>query len=170
MKKNKQKVSEGVLDSSSDDGWTAKSQLYKLAQYSIELHKMLRDDEELPGWVQAKITRASDSVSSVKHFLEYDRLSPSPESESLPVSESLTLEDQAMDFYTSIKSKINSQADHNAANFTEDSETFDFKVSYKTPSGEVRKKKVKASSQEDAIAQCKTRVSDGCEVLKARKQ
>ena len=32
---------------------------------------MIMDDEELDGWVQAKITKASDYLSSVKHYLYY---------------------------------------------------------------------------------------------------
>lgn len=67
----KKKVTEGVLDSSDDDGWMAKSQLYKLAKYAAELHRMINDSDDLEPWVQAKITSASDDISAVKHYLEY---------------------------------------------------------------------------------------------------
>ena len=53
----------------------AKADLYKLAKYSIELHRMLQnisEDEGLEGWVQSKITKAADYISSVKHHLEYN--------------------------------------------------------------------------------------------------
>ena len=46
----------------------ARAQLYKLAKYSIKLHEMLKtvtEQEGLEGWVQAKITKASDYMSSV---------------------------------------------------------------------------------------------------------
>jgi hypothetical protein len=55
----------------------ARAQLYKAAKYSIELHQMLKsisEEQGLEGWVQAKITKASDYLSSVKHHLEYKML------------------------------------------------------------------------------------------------
>ena len=48
-----------------------KSQLDKLAKYSQSLHDKLRDEDDLPEWVQAKITSASDGISKVYHYLEY---------------------------------------------------------------------------------------------------
>lgn len=53
----------------------ARAQLYKLAKYSIKLHDMLKgvsEAEGIEGWQQAKITKASDYISSVYHSLEYD--------------------------------------------------------------------------------------------------
>ena len=53
----------------------ARGELYKLAKYSIKLHEMLKSVSEeagLEGWVQAKITKASDYISSVYHHLDYD--------------------------------------------------------------------------------------------------
>ena len=52
----------------------AKSDLYKLANYAAELEQMIQDGEELEGWVQAKITKAADYISSVKHYLEYEKM------------------------------------------------------------------------------------------------
>lgn len=55
----------------------ARAQLYKAAKYSIELHQMLKsisEEQGLEGWVQAKITKASDYLSSVAHHLEYKML------------------------------------------------------------------------------------------------
>ena len=51
----------------------ARADLFKLAKYSVELHKMLKNVSEaqgLEGWVQAKITKAADYISSVKHHME----------------------------------------------------------------------------------------------------
>ena len=62
---------EGVLDATDEDGWMAKSQLYKLSKYSIELHGMIQDTENLEPWVQAKITKACDYIGAVKHYMEY---------------------------------------------------------------------------------------------------
>lgn len=53
----------------------ARSELYKLAEYSIKLHEMLKgisEEQGIKGWQQAKITKASDYISSVYHRLEYD--------------------------------------------------------------------------------------------------
>jgi len=58
----------------------ARGQLYNAAQYAIELHRMLKsisEREGLEGWVQAKITKATDYLSSVKHYLEYEQVSQS---------------------------------------------------------------------------------------------
>jgi len=55
----------------------AKADLYKLAQYSAKLFKMIEDQDELDGWVQAKITKAADYISSVYHYLEYEEIAKS---------------------------------------------------------------------------------------------
>lgn len=70
---------EGVLDDTDDDGWMAKSELYKIAKYAIALHGMISDTDSLDPWVQAKITKASDYMGSIKHYLEYVEInSPGP--------------------------------------------------------------------------------------------
>ena len=53
----------------------ARAELYKLAKYSIKLHEMLKsisEQEGLEGWVQSRITKAADYISSVYHHLDYD--------------------------------------------------------------------------------------------------
>lgn len=53
----------------------ARSQLYKTAKYAIKLHEMLKgvsEAEGLDGWVQAKITKASDYLGAVYHHLDYE--------------------------------------------------------------------------------------------------
>ena len=50
----------------------ARADLYKLANYSMKLFKMIQDGDQLEGWVQAKITKAADYVASVYHFMEYE--------------------------------------------------------------------------------------------------
>jgi hypothetical protein len=54
------------------EGAMAKADLYKLASYSHKLYKQLHDDDQLEGWVQAKITKAADYIASVYHYLEYE--------------------------------------------------------------------------------------------------
>jgi len=53
----------------------ARSDLYKLAKYSIKLHDMLKrvsEETGIEGWQQSKITKAADYISSVYHSLDYD--------------------------------------------------------------------------------------------------
>lgn len=53
----------------------ARADLYKVAKYAIKLHDMLKsvsEAEGLQGWQQAKITKASDYISSVYHNLDYE--------------------------------------------------------------------------------------------------
>jgi len=71
-------LTEGVLDDTDEDGWMAKSQLYKTAKYAIKLHGMISDTDNLEPWVQAKITKASDYLSAVKHYMEYEGINPYP--------------------------------------------------------------------------------------------
>ena len=60
------------LGSKIDDseGKMAKNQLIHIAKYAIAMAKGLEENEELEGWVQAKITLAEDYISKVKHYLE----------------------------------------------------------------------------------------------------
>lgn len=50
----------------------AKADLKKLAEYSQKLYDMVDNVEGLEGWVASKITKASDYISSVYHWLEYE--------------------------------------------------------------------------------------------------
>lgn len=72
-------IMEGVLDSSDEDGWMAKSELYRLAKQAIELHGMIQDTDNLEPWVQSKITKAADYINSVKNYMEYLSLNDYPE-------------------------------------------------------------------------------------------
>ncbi|HAT69175.1 MAG TPA: hypothetical protein DCS22_01635 [Flavobacteriaceae bacterium] len=75
------KLKEGVLDASDEDGWMAKEQLYKTAQYAINLHKLIGDTDNLEPWIQSKITKAADYLGSVKHYMEYEQVNPHPTDE-----------------------------------------------------------------------------------------
>lgn len=55
-----------------DEGKMAKADLYKTARYALKLFKMMDDNAQLDGWVQAKITKAADYMASVYHYLEYE--------------------------------------------------------------------------------------------------
>jgi hypothetical protein len=62
----------GKDDYVDDEGRFAKSQIYKMGKYSMKLHDMLDDMEQLPAWLQSKITKASDYMSMVYHYLDYE--------------------------------------------------------------------------------------------------
>jgi hypothetical protein len=69
--RSKKKIREGVLDDMDDDGFMAKRQLYDIAKYAVELHRIIQDTDNLEPWIQAKITKAADYIDTVKHYLEY---------------------------------------------------------------------------------------------------
>jgi hypothetical protein len=55
----------------------ARAELYKLNQYSAKLFKLIGENDELDGWVQSKITKAADYISSVYHYMEYEKMAAS---------------------------------------------------------------------------------------------
>ena len=52
----------------------AKRQMFKTAEYAAIIFDMLHDDEELPAWIQSKLTKIADYIGVVKHYLEYDKV------------------------------------------------------------------------------------------------
>ena len=63
---------EPYFDYPDEEGDMAKRQLQHINEYSQELMTMLDDNEQLESWVQSKITKAADYISTVKHYLEYE--------------------------------------------------------------------------------------------------
>jgi hypothetical protein len=53
------------------EGGMAKSQLLKMKKYAVALCDMVDDESQLEAWVQAKITKASEYMSAVYHYLDY---------------------------------------------------------------------------------------------------
>ena len=47
--------------------------MLKMKKYAIALCDMIEDESQLESWLQAKITKASDYMSSVYHYLDYQR-------------------------------------------------------------------------------------------------
>ena len=62
---------EGGIDDHEVD--MAKSELYQLAEYAPKLLDLSKNYDELEGWVQAKLTKASDYVSDIYHYLKYEQ-------------------------------------------------------------------------------------------------
>ena len=60
------------LDHSDHEGSMARSQLRRAAKYSQKLGHMIRETDDLPEWLGSKITKASDYLGSVYHYLDYE--------------------------------------------------------------------------------------------------
>jgi len=56
------------------EGSMAKRQMYKTAEYAAEIFEMVEEGEELPAWIQSKMTKIADYIGAVKHYLEYDHV------------------------------------------------------------------------------------------------
>ena len=64
--------SNNYFDHIDNEGGMAKRQLYRMAEYAMELHDALDDETQLEAWVQSKITIASEYMAKVKHYLEHE--------------------------------------------------------------------------------------------------
>ena len=53
------------------EGRMSKSQLFKVARYAQHLHDTLLDDDDLPEWVQSKISVMAHDIGKIKHYLMY---------------------------------------------------------------------------------------------------
>ena len=71
-------INEGHKGKLDLEGKMARKQLAKIAKYAQHLFHMLDNKSQLESWVQAKLTKASDYMSSVKHYLEGEALTSAP--------------------------------------------------------------------------------------------
>ena len=62
------------------EGEMARSQLQQAAEASASLMSLIQDGDNLPAWVQAKLTKASDYLDSVRRYMEYKETPPVMES------------------------------------------------------------------------------------------
>ncbi len=53
-----------------EEGSMSRSQLMHMRGYVDQLMQMIEDQDNLPEWVESKITLANDYISKVKHYLE----------------------------------------------------------------------------------------------------
>lgn len=65
------------------EGEMAKSELRSLIQNAQELMNSLDDDTQLEAWVQSKITKANDYITSVTQYLAYQNTKKGPTDEKL---------------------------------------------------------------------------------------
>lgn len=59
----------------------ARAELLKANEYSAKLFDMLGNLDSLEGWTASKITKASDYLSSVFHYLDYEAMDVNVEDE-----------------------------------------------------------------------------------------
>lgn len=56
------------------EGRMARSEMRDLLVNGMKLYKMIGPDDELPGWVSAYITLASDYIHSVTEYMVQDKI------------------------------------------------------------------------------------------------
>ena len=61
----------GKEKSDSHEGRMTKAKLFRLAQMAQRLHDKMADDDDLPEWVQDKVTTAEDRLSSAHDYIAY---------------------------------------------------------------------------------------------------
>ena len=59
-------------DEDDHEGSMAKSDLASTAELADEINDMIDSDDELEGWVQAKITKAADYIEAVHKYMKHD--------------------------------------------------------------------------------------------------
>lgn len=60
-----------VMHKSHDrEGRMTKAHLYHMMKYASGIYDMIDDDDDLPEWVQSKIARAVEKLSSVYHYMD----------------------------------------------------------------------------------------------------
>lgn len=52
------------------EGSMAKTQLRTMIDAAQALHDMLKDDENMPEWVQVKITKATDYIDTARDYMK----------------------------------------------------------------------------------------------------
>ena len=71
-------VNKGEYD---QEGDMAKDQLHTLVKAAKELHGILADDDNLPEWVQSKITKALDYINSANDYMDQEKHDAQPVAE-----------------------------------------------------------------------------------------
>ena len=66
-------VAKRVAEETDDEGKMAKGQLMRMVNQASALAQMMEDDKQLDGWVQSKLTMASDYLDSVHDYLMHNK-------------------------------------------------------------------------------------------------
>ena len=69
------------------EGQMARSQLLQISKSAAELMQMIDDGDELPAWVQSKLTKAADYLKAAQSSEEYDEFGDALEEELIDEAE-----------------------------------------------------------------------------------
>jgi hypothetical protein len=127
LKKQNEAIKEGLGDLADraerdHEVQMARAELYKLAKYAIKLHEILKgvsEAEGLEGWVQSKITKSSDYISSVYHHLDYEQATGEINDNEVSVEEGKYKNDAQRKAVHANKKKTESLQDRLAAKLAE---------------------------------------------------
>lgn len=61
----------GKVKSDSHEGRMTKAKLFRMGKMAQSFHDRLEDGDDLPGWVQDKVTTAEDRLSSAYNYIDY---------------------------------------------------------------------------------------------------
>ena len=61
----------GNTKSDSHEGRMSKAKLFRMGKMAQSFHDRLEDGDDLPGWVQDKITTAEDRLTSAFEYIDY---------------------------------------------------------------------------------------------------
>lgn len=64
-------LSYGHSKSTDHEGRMTKSELYNIFTKAQSLHDILDDADDLPEWVQSKVSKASEKIQSVYNYLDH---------------------------------------------------------------------------------------------------
>ena len=64
-------LSYGHAKSTDHEGRSTKKQLYYIFRKAQSLYDMIEDNDDLPEWVQSKVSRAADKIQSAYDYIEY---------------------------------------------------------------------------------------------------
>lgn len=62
---------DGDAELGETSGSTARQNLMMIIEYSQKLFELIKPNDKLEGWVAMKLTKASESISSCKHYMDY---------------------------------------------------------------------------------------------------
>ncbi len=57
-----------------NEGKMAQAQLYRIEKHTRALKNTIKDKQELEGWIQAKLTKASDYLEAARNHLEFEKV------------------------------------------------------------------------------------------------
>ena len=58
------------------EGRMTKGNLYHMMKYASEVYDMIDDNDDLPEWLQNKVARAVEKMSSVYHYMDNHKNQP----------------------------------------------------------------------------------------------